>query len=75
MEESDEMFVIKRNGISEIVSFDKILTRVRNIGQPKKLSVNYTGLVMKIIDQLHDNIHTEKIDELLSEQYHMYRSL
>ena len=68
MGESDEMFVIKRNGISEIVSFDKILTRVRNIGQPKKLSVNYTGLVMKIIDQLHDNIHTEKIDELLSEQ-------
>ena len=26
---------------------------------------------MKIIDQLHDNIHTEKIDELLSEQASM----
>jgi len=28
----NEMHVLKRNGISEVISFDKILTRVKNLG-------------------------------------------
>jgi len=47
------MHVIKRNGNSEIVSFDKILKRIKNIGSEAKLSINYTSLAMKVIDQLY----------------------
>ena len=64
----DEMFVTKRNGVKEKVSFDKILNRIKTIGQPKELNVNYTALVMKIIDQIFDGIQTEQIDEVLAQQ-------
>ena len=64
----DEMFVTKRNGVKEKVSFDKILNRIKKIGQPKELNVNYTALVMKIIDQIFDGIQTEQIDEVLAQQ-------
>jgi len=63
-----EMYVIKRNGCEEIISFDKILKRVKNIGKKNKLSLNFSSLVMKIIDQLYDKISTTKIDELTAEQ-------
>ena len=63
-----EMHVIKRNGAKEIVSFDKILTRVKLLGQEHKLIINYTNLVIKVIDQLHDSISTSRIDELTAEQ-------
>lgn len=64
----DENYVVKRNGNKEKVSFDKILNRIKKLGQPHQLNVNYTGLVMKIIDQIHNNIETEKIDEVMAEQ-------
>ena len=66
--DESEMFVTKRNGDQEIVSFDKILNRVKTIGQQCNLKLNYTGLVMKVIDQLYDKIHTKKIDDLSAEQ-------
>ena len=65
-----EMQVQKRNGSYEDVSFDKILRRVKNLGskiQPS-LSINYTPLVIKVIDQLYDGIDTTSIDELTAEQ-------
>ena len=62
------MYVIKRNGNSEIVSFDKILKRIKNIGSEAKLSINYTALAMKVIDQLYNGIETSKLDELTAEQ-------
>ena len=64
----EEMYVTKRNGQSEIVSFDKILTRIKKIGQEANIKLNYTSLVMKVIDQLYDGISTTKIDELSAEQ-------
>ena len=66
----DEMFVIKRNNIKEEISFDKILRRVKNLGINIKpeLKINYAPLVMKVIDQLHNNINTTTIDELAAEQ-------
>ena len=74
----DEMHVIKRSGKSEIVSFDKILKRIKTIGQETydipvpplqhSLKINYTSLAMKVIDQLYNNISTAKIDELSAEQ-------
>jgi ribonucleotide reductase alpha subunit len=64
----DEMFVMKRNGKREEISFDKILHRVKKMGAFAKLQLNYSALVMKIIDQLYDGINTSKIDELTAEQ-------
>lgn len=75
-----EMHVTKRNNSLEIVSFDKILQRVKKIGRDQNiqcalfhssgplLNINYTALVMKVIDQLYDGITTTQIDELSSEQ-------
>jgi ribonucleoside-diphosphate reductase alpha chain len=79
---SDEMYVTKRDGNQEIVSFDKILKRIKNLGQEANMNhsptgadsnhhrfkINYTTLVMKVIDQLYDGISTTKIDELSAEQ-------
>jgi len=64
----DEMYVTKRNGKREIVSFDKILNRIKKLGQEAGIKINYTNLVMKVIDQLYDGISTTKIDELSAEQ-------
>ena len=68
MKNDDEMFVTKRNGEKEIVSFDKILTRIKKIGLEANIKINYTSLVMKVIDQLYDGISTTQIDELSAEQ-------
>lgn len=63
-----DMHVTKRNGSVEIVSFDKILNRIKNIGIESNININYTSLVVKVIDQLYDLISTTKIDELSAEQ-------
>ena len=69
MSEKYEDCVIKRNGKKEPVSFDKILKRIKTLGQEKsKLHVNYTSLCQKIIDQLYDDITTQEIDELTAQQ-------
>jgi ribonucleoside-diphosphate reductase alpha subunit len=65
---TDEMYVTKRSGAVEIVSFDKILHRIKTIGTEAGVKINYTSLAMKIIDQLYDKISTTKIDELTAEQ-------
>jgi ribonucleoside-diphosphate reductase alpha chain len=63
------MYVLKRNGEREIVAFDKILARLKMLGQEAGITgVNYTTLVIKIIDQLYDGIPTTKIDELTAQQ-------
>ena len=63
-----EMKVVKRDGQQEDVSFDKILNRVKNIGKEFNVNINYSSLVMKVIDQLYNGIHTKQIDELTAEQ-------
>ena len=66
---SEDMHVLKRNGEREIVAFDKILARLKTLGQDAGIAgVNYTTLVIKIIDQLYDGIPTTKIDELTAQQ-------
>ena len=67
---NQEMQVKKRTGEYEDVSFDKILNRVKKLGTSIKpeLNLNYSQLVMKVIDQLHTHISTRKIDELTAEQ-------
>ena len=65
----EEMYVTKRSGTREIVSFDKILNRIKKLGQEGNIKqLNYTSLVMKVIDQIYDGISTTQIDELSAEQ-------
>jgi ribonucleoside-diphosphate reductase alpha subunit len=64
----NEMRVTKRNGDLETIEFDKILKRIKTAGQEVNIKINYTALVMKVIDQLYDTISTVKIDELSAEQ-------
>ena len=68
MDSSTEMRVTKRNGELQEVAFDKILERVKKLGQEAGIHINYSSLVMKVIDQLYDKIPTAKIDELAAEQ-------
>ena len=73
----DDMMVIKRDGSPEIISFDKILRRIKKLGLEANIvqkpnitgsvGINYTSLAMKVIEQLYNNIHTTKIDELAAE--------
>jgi ribonucleoside-diphosphate reductase alpha subunit len=65
MESEDN--VVKRNGDIEVTSFDKIVNRIRRLGDGE-LEVNYTELAKKIIERLYDQIPTERIDELLAQQ-------
>ena len=65
---TSDMRVTKRHGELEEVAFDKILSRVKKLGQEVGIQINYQQLVIKIIDQLFDTISTTKIDELLAEQ-------
>ncbi len=68
METSTEMRVTKRDGQLQEVAFDKILERVKKLGFEAGIHINYSSLVMKVIDQLYDKIPTAKIDELAAEQ-------
>ena len=64
-----EMYVIKRNNKKEIISFDKILKRIKIICKDFGLNnIIYAQVTIKVIDQLYDNIETTKIDELTAEQ-------
>ena len=66
--DSNDMRVSKRNGELEEIAFDKILTRIKKLGQEADIHINYQQLVIKVIDQLYDKISTKKIDELAAEQ-------
>ena len=68
MDNITEMRVTKRNGELQEVAFDKILERVKKLGQEAGIQIKYSSLVMKVIDQLYDTIPTAKIDELAAEQ-------
>ena len=68
METTTEMRVTKRDGELQEVAFDKILERVKKLGQEAGIHINFSSLVMKVIDQLYDKIPTAKIDELAAEQ-------
>ena len=63
-----QMHVKKRDGSFQEVKFDKILTRVKKMGIQAGVSINFSALVIKIIDQLYDCIPTTKIDDLTAEQ-------
>ena len=66
--DTNDMYVTKRDGSLEPISFDKILNRIRKLGTEVGIQINYTELAMKVIDQIYNKIETTKIDELAGEQ-------
>ena len=50
------MFVIKRDGSQEEVSFDKILHRIKKVSN--KLNVNVHEITKKVCARIHDNVKT-----------------
>jgi len=68
MPHNTDLRVTKRNGDLQEVAFDKILNRLKSLGNDVNLNINYHSLTIKIIDQLFDTISTCKIDELSAEQ-------
>jgi ribonucleoside-diphosphate reductase alpha chain len=56
------MNVIKRNGSSEPVSFDKVLARVSNASE--RLNVNPALISQKVLVGIKDGIKTQELDEL-----------
>ncbi len=67
--ENIDMTVMKRDGIYETMSFDKILVRVKTLSSMEpSLNINHSKLVIKIVDQLFDKIPTTKIDELTAQE-------
>lgn len=63
-----EMYVLKRNGNTEPVSFDKILNRIKRLGSKDNLNIQYTSLVIKVIEHIFNGIKTSEIDEVLAQQ-------
>jgi ribonucleoside-diphosphate reductase alpha subunit len=59
---TSEMYVIKRDGSREPVSFDKVLERCRKAATA--LSVNYTRLAQLVLAEIHDGVRTTDLDEL-----------
>ena len=59
------MKVIKRDGTSQLVNLDKITERIRNLTNDLKLDP--VVISIKIIEHLHDGIHTRELDELAAQ--------
>jgi len=63
------MEVIKRDGTKQPILFDKISERIRKLAHMEpRLSIDIPRLVIQIINQLHDQISTSKIDELTAQE-------
>lgn len=59
------MFVIKRDGSQEEVSFDKILHRIKNVSDG--LEVNFHEITQKVCSRIHNKVHTHELDEFASQ--------
>lgn len=62
-----DMYVIKRNGNEEILSYKKILERTKKLGERFNIDLDYESLITKVMDQLYNKIKTSQIDELMCE--------
>jgi ribonucleoside-diphosphate reductase alpha subunit len=62
---SYSMQVIKRNGVSETVSFDKVLQRIRKAS--RGLCVNPDILSQQVLARIIDGIKTSELDELAAQ--------
>ena len=56
------MQVVKRDGVKEEVSFDKVLNRIKKLSG--NLGVNATEVAQKVCSRIYDGVHTRELDEL-----------
>jgi len=56
------MRVIKRNGETEDVSFDKVLNRLKNLSNG--LTIDVTEIAQKVCSRIYDGVKTYELDEL-----------
>ena len=56
-----DMYVTKRNGEEEILSYDKILERTKKVGERVNIALDYSSLITKVMDQLYNKIKTSQI--------------
>ncbi len=64
----EKIYVLKRNNDEEEINYDKVLERLKKLASKLKLNVNCGQICMKIMEQTHNKIPSEKIDELCAEQ-------
>lgn len=60
------MKILKRNGVLETVSFDKILKRIQALGQGLE-DVELDKVSQKVIEQIHDGISSKELDDLAAQ--------
>ena len=60
------MRVIKRNGNSEEVSFDKVIRRIKSkcMEEPVCKKVDYVSIAQKVCSRIYDGVKTHELDEL-----------
>jgi ribonucleoside-diphosphate reductase alpha chain len=63
---SDHLYVVKRDGTREPVSFDQILNRIRILSDGLE-HVNPDMVAQKVCNQLQDGMETRKLDEFAAE--------
>jgi len=56
------MYVIKRDGAKQPVSFDKVLMRIQNCSD--KLAVNPALIAQKTLARIYNGVHTSELDDL-----------
>jgi ribonucleoside-diphosphate reductase alpha chain len=59
------MRVVKRNGVVENVSFDKVLQRIRR--SARGLAVHPDGLAQQVLSQIYDGVKTTELDDLTAQ--------
>ena len=63
---SDHIYVIKRNGNREPVSFNEVLSRIQRLAEGLSL-VNPDLVAQKVCNQIQDGIKTSELDEFAAE--------
>lgn len=61
------MFVVKRDGRSEAVKFDKITARIKKLCYGLHPSVDPVKISMKVIEGIYDGVSTTELDNLAAE--------
>lgn len=65
---SDHIYVTKRDGSRELVSFDKVTDRIRKLADEGTLQhVNPDLVAQKVCNQIQDGIKTSELDEFAAE--------
>ena len=59
------MYVVKRDGTNEEVSFDKIIHRLKNVSND--LIINVHEVAQKVCSRIHNGVKTYELDEFASQ--------